>query len=241
MFLLLLGLTSAKSRPHVQLIRAEHPSNGSSEPLSESLSKLSSHQIPRCLRVPLQLKGCTGSPTLSSSTTPSGASVLQVHSALQHSTSASGPFRRVPPPRGFPPRCPSRAFPSSSGSSLSFCLYEALPHSEVRRRWTLVQERSTLPSLLCTWTFFRSPMRVMEWLPGQTDVFPVCGSTSTLAIALCISSLLWMSSAGMQSSGAVERVSPTAFEYMHVVTSEYLCNFTALVNDVRMHFHLVSF
>ena len=34
---------------------------------------------------------------------------------------------------------------------------------------------------------------------------------------------------------------PTAFEYMHVVTSEYLYNFTAPVNDVRMHFHLVSF
>ena len=47
--LLLLGLTSAKSRPHVQLIRAELSSKGSSEPPSESLSKLSSHQIPRCL------------------------------------------------------------------------------------------------------------------------------------------------------------------------------------------------
>ena len=47
--LLLLGLTSAKSRPHVQLIRAEPPSNGSSEPPSQALSKLSSHQIPRCL------------------------------------------------------------------------------------------------------------------------------------------------------------------------------------------------
>ena len=40
-----------------------------------------------------------------------GASVLQVHFALWHSTSASGPNRRVPPPRGSPPRCPSRAFP----------------------------------------------------------------------------------------------------------------------------------
>ena len=44
--LLMLGLMSAKSRPQVQLIRAEPSSNGSSEPLSESLSKLSSHQIP---------------------------------------------------------------------------------------------------------------------------------------------------------------------------------------------------
>ena len=47
--LLMLGLTSAKSRSHSQLIRAELSSNGSSEPRSESFSKLSSHQIPRCL------------------------------------------------------------------------------------------------------------------------------------------------------------------------------------------------
>ena len=49
--LLSLGLMSAKSHPHDQLIRAELSSKSSSEPLSESLSKLSSHQIPRCLRV----------------------------------------------------------------------------------------------------------------------------------------------------------------------------------------------
>ena len=42
----MLGLMSAKSRPQLQLIRAEPSSNGSSEPLSESLSNLSSHQIP---------------------------------------------------------------------------------------------------------------------------------------------------------------------------------------------------
>ena len=49
--LLMLGLTSAKSRSHAQLIRAELSSNGSSEPRSESFSKLSSHQIPRCLDI----------------------------------------------------------------------------------------------------------------------------------------------------------------------------------------------
>ena len=74
--MLMLGFASAKSHLHVQLIRAELSSNGSSEPLSESLSKLSSHQIPRCLRVPLQLEGCTRTSTLFSPTTPSGASVL---------------------------------------------------------------------------------------------------------------------------------------------------------------------
>ena len=105
MFLLLLGLTSAKSRPHVQLIRAEHPSNGSSEPLSESLSKLSSHQIPRCLRVPLQLKGCTRTSSLFSPTTPSGASVLcacSLHSALHFDLGvelACSAAARVPPRR----------------------------------------------------------------------------------------------------------------------------------------------
>ena len=86
--LLLLGLTSAKSRPYVQLIRAELPSNGSSEPsfgvafqaeLSSNLLVVSS------ARVPLQLKGCTRTSTLFSPTTPSGASVLCAffsHSAL---------------------------------------------------------------------------------------------------------------------------------------------------------------
>ena len=74
--MLTLAFASPKSHLHVQLIRAELSSNGSSEPLSESLSKLSSHQIPRCLRVPLQLKGCTRTSSLFSPTTPSGASVL---------------------------------------------------------------------------------------------------------------------------------------------------------------------
>ena len=101
--LLTLGLTSAKGRSHVQLIRAELSSNGSSEPLSESLSKLSPHQIPRCLgsEGPLQLKGCTRTSCLFSPTTPSGASVLSAFlSHTQHSTSTLGSNWRVPPPRG---------------------------------------------------------------------------------------------------------------------------------------------
>ena len=51
LLLLTLGLTSSQSRSHAQLIRAELSSNGSSEPRSESFSKLSSHQIPRCLDI----------------------------------------------------------------------------------------------------------------------------------------------------------------------------------------------
>ena len=100
LLLLTLGFASAKSHPHVQLIRAELSSNGSSEPPSESPSKLSSHQIPRCLRVPLQLKGCTRTSSMFSPTTPSGASVLVLVLSTQHSTSTSGSNRRVPPPRG---------------------------------------------------------------------------------------------------------------------------------------------
>ena len=111
--LLLLGLMSAKSHPHVQLIRAELSSKSSSEPLSESLSKLSSHQIPRCLgsEGPLQLKVCTRSSTLFSPTTPSGASVLSAfftHSALHFDLGVElGVFRR----REGPPRKPLSGTP----------------------------------------------------------------------------------------------------------------------------------
>ena len=85
--LLLLGLVSSESHRQVQLIRAELSSKRSSERLSESPSKLSSHQIPRSLGSggPLQLKGCTRTSCMFSPTTPSGASVLSAffsHSAL---------------------------------------------------------------------------------------------------------------------------------------------------------------
>ena len=131
MFLLLLGLT-AKSRPHVQLIRAELPPKGSSEPPSESPSKLSSHQIPRCLRVPLQLKGCTGTSTLFSPTTPSGASVLGAFLRTRHSTSTSGSNRRVPPPRGSssPVHLGHPLLPPLAVWLIFFC--EAFPHAEGR-------------------------------------------------------------------------------------------------------------
>ena len=111
--LLTLGLTSAKGRSHVQLIRAELSSNGSSEPLSESLSKLSSHQIPRCLgsEGPLQLKGCTRTSSMFSPTTPSGASVLCACSfALStplRPRGRTGVFRR----REGPPRQPLSGIP----------------------------------------------------------------------------------------------------------------------------------
>ena len=75
---LIISPTHFVGRQFGRILRAGLSSNGSSESYSDSLSKLTSHQIPRCfvLRVPLQLKGCTRSPTMCSTTTPSGASVL---------------------------------------------------------------------------------------------------------------------------------------------------------------------
>ena len=67
-----------------RFLRAGLSSNGSSESYSDSLpgcAPIKSLAV-LSLRVPLQLKGCTRSPTMCSTTTPSGASVLQVHSAL---------------------------------------------------------------------------------------------------------------------------------------------------------------
>ena len=52
-------LQSFVGRRFGRFLRAELSSNGSSDPPSDSPSNLSSHQIPRSLRVPLQLKGCT--------------------------------------------------------------------------------------------------------------------------------------------------------------------------------------
>ena len=172
--LLLLGLMSAKSHPHVQLIRAELSSRSSSEPLSESSSKLSSHQIPRCLRFegPLQLKGCTRSSTLFSSTTPLGASVLSAffsHSALrfdfgvEQACSAAARVLLA---------CPSRASPSSASGCLAFLFYGAFPHAEVRRLRIHVSCGSALPSSGPTSSFLSSSMRVKYLLGGGRMCFP---------------------------------------------------------------------
>ena len=100
--LLTLGLTSAKSRPHVQLIRAEITSNGSSEPPSESLSKLSSHQIPHCLvsEGTTTAKGLYANFYFVLSHYAFGGVRAQALSVLVLSASTSGSNWRVPPPRG---------------------------------------------------------------------------------------------------------------------------------------------
>ena len=147
----------------------------SSEPLSESLSKLSSHQIPRCLgsEGPLQLKGCTRTSTLFSPTTPSRASVLSAflsHSALHNDIGAelacSAAARVLL-------ACPSRASPSSASSPSAFLLYEAFPHAEERRLRIHVSCGFALPSSCPTSSFLESPMRGNYLYGGGRMCFPV--------------------------------------------------------------------
>ena len=139
-----------------------------------SSSELSSHQIPRCLgsEGPLQLKGCTRSSTLFSSTTPSGASVLSAffsHSALhfdfgvEQACSAAARVLLA---------CPSRASPSSASSCLAFLFYEAFPHAEVRRLRIHVSCGSALPSSGPPSSFLSSSMRVKYLLGGGRICFP---------------------------------------------------------------------
>ena len=101
-------------------------------------------------------------------------------------------------------------------------------------------EWSTLPSLLCTSSFFRTPMRVMDFYRGRRTCFPSAvdftfGNRIVYFIAIVV---LFR---GVTEYRGGRTCFPTAFEYMHVVTSQYLCNFTALVYDVRMHFLLLFF
>ena len=99
--MLTLGLSSAKSHLHVQLIRAELSSNGSSEPLSESLSKLSSHQIPSLSEGTTTAKGLYANIFfVLSHYALRGRQCSVLALSTQHSTSTAGSNRRVPPPRG---------------------------------------------------------------------------------------------------------------------------------------------
>ena len=101
-------------------------------------------------------------------------------------------------------------------------------------------EWSTLPSLLCTWSFFRSPMRVMDCYRGRRTCFPSAvdfNFGNRIVYFITIVDVF----RGVAEYRGGRTCFPTAFEYVHVVTSEYLCHFTALVYDVHMHFLLVSF
>ena len=147
--LLTLGLTSAKSHSHAQLIRAELSSNGSSEPRSESFSKLSSHQIPRCL----DIEGTTTAKGLYANLfyvlthyAFGGVSALCVLPRTQHSTSTSGSNRRVPPPRG-----------SSSPAPLGHPLLPAL----ALRLFSLTRRILTPRCAACGSTFSVGPLSLL--------------------------------------------------------------------------------
>ena len=111
--MLTLGFTSAESHSHAQLIRAELSSNGLSEPRSESFSKLSSDQIPRCL----DIEGTTTAKGLYANLfyvlthyAFGGVSALCVLHALStplRSRGRTGVFRR----REGPPRLPISGLP----------------------------------------------------------------------------------------------------------------------------------
>ena len=141
-----------------------------------------------------------------STTTPSGASVPQGHFALWHSTSASGPTGRVPPPRGLPPRCPSRAFPSSSASSSSLFFYEAFPHSEVRCLWTILL-CGPLSLLHCVLVPCGTPVCVVGTSSGADGRASRLRSSSPMAIVFSIPSFLCTCSAESLRTWAVGRVS----------------------------------
>ena len=116
------------------------------------------------LVAPLQLKGCTRTSSLSTSTTPPGASLCTVR---------TGSNRRVPPPRGSLLAARPWAIPSGS-SSCSLVL-------PTRRH---LMPRSAACGPVFGWV--RSPFFVGYFflvqfayvrgvrLPGQTDAFPVC-------------------------------------------------------------------
>ena len=175
MFLLLLGLTSAKSRPHVQLIRAELPSKGSSEPLSESLSKLSSHQIPHSL-------GSEGSTTAKGLYAYSffvlnhyafGGVRAQALSVLVLSTSTSTTESswRVPAAR-VPPRSPCPGHPLRFSRACPLVTYEAFPCPVDSLPPTRLWYGSACPSSLPTSSLLQASMRGGYVFQGVRRCFP---------------------------------------------------------------------
>ena len=75
----------------------------------------------------------------------------------------------------------------------------------------------TLPSLLCTWSFFRSPMRVMDSYRGRRTCFPSAvdftfGNRIVYFIAIVDVFR------GVTVYGGGRTCFPTAVEYMHFFT-----------------------
>ena len=78
-------------------------------------------------------------------------------------------------------------------------------------------EWSTLPSLLCTTSFFRSPMLVMVFYRGRRTCFP-----SAVDFAFCNRIEYFIAIVdvfrGVTVYGGGRTCFPTAFEYMHFFT-----------------------
>ena len=101
-------------------------------------------------------------------------------------------------------------------------------------------EWSTLPSLLCTWPFLRSSMRVKYIFRGRRTCFP-SAVDFTFCHRILYSITLVVVFRGVTVYGGGRTCFPTAFEYEHFFTFEYFFHFTVLVYDVHMHFLPVSF
>ena len=129
--------------------------------------------------------------------------------ALWCSTSASGPTRRVPPPRGSPPRCPSRAFPSSLASSPPLFPLRGVTSFRGASPVGPFPEWSTFPSFFVYVVFLCGPLcAVIVFILGaRRTCFPSAVDFTFCNRIVSISSLLWMCSAGSQCTGAVGRVS----------------------------------
>ena len=124
------------------------------------------------LVAPLQLKGCTRTSSFCSTTAPSGGVKASSTFVLGLSTSTSRSSRRVPPPRGSPPRCPSLGVPFWLVQPFFGSSYQVTPHAEVHRLRTRLSAGSALPSSLCIFFFVPLVYPRGGWVPGQTDVFP---------------------------------------------------------------------
>ena len=78
-------------------------------------------------------------------------------------------------------------------------------------------EWSTLPSLLCTWSFFRSPMRVMYFYRGRRTCFP-----SAVDFTFCNRIEYFIALVdvfrGVTVYGGGRTCYPTAFKYVHFFT-----------------------
>ena len=133
------------------------------------------------------------------------------------STSTTGSNRRVPPPRGLPPRHPSLGIPFHFVKRYGLLRVQSDPHAEVRR---LRIRRQKGPLSLLPRLFVPCLLRLCAGVTSFGAVGRVSRlrRRSTTAIAHRTSSLLCTSSAKSMCTGAAGRAFPaaTAFDVMVV-------------------------